>query len=116
MEGSSREKCLTLPLFIGFLSAVLYLLQTLILENLMVGNTEVKVKRKPDLPLRFNSNGTFKILQVADMHYGNGIVTRCRDVLPSEFEFCSDLNTTQFLRRMIKAENPDLIVFTGVNI
>ncbi|XP_043711698.1 probable inactive purple acid phosphatase 28 isoform X3 [Telopea speciosissima] len=112
MEGSAREKWLTLPFFIAFLFAVLYLLQTLILENLMVGNTEAKIKRKPDLPLRFNSNGTFKILQVADMHYGNGIVTRCRDVLPSEFEFCSDLNTTQFLRRVIKAEKPDLIVFT----
>ncbi|XP_043711695.1 probable inactive purple acid phosphatase 28 isoform X1 [Telopea speciosissima] len=116
MEGSAREKWLTLPFFIAFLFAVLYLLQTLILENLMVGNTEAKIKRKPDLPLRFNSNGTFKILQVADMHYGNGIVTRCRDVLPSEFEFCSDLNTTQFLRRVIKAEKPDLIVFTGDNI
>ncbi|KAJ4957388.1 hypothetical protein NE237_024499 [Protea cynaroides] len=116
MDSTAREKWLTLPLFIAFLSAVLYLFQILILENLIVGNTEVKVKRKPHLPLRFNSDGTFKILQVADMHYGNGIVTRCRDVLPSEFEFCSDLNTTQFLRRVIKAEKPDLIVFTGDNI
>lgn len=51
--------------------------------------------------------------QVADMHYGIGSITRCRDVLASEFEFCSDLNTTQFLKRIIKAENPDFIAFTG---
>lgn len=49
------------------------------------------------------------------MHYGNGIVTRCRDVLESEFNYCSDLNTTHFLRKMIHIEKPDLIVFTGNN-
>lgn len=47
------------------------------------------------------------------MHFGMGIITRCRDVLDSEFEYCSDLNTTRFLRRMIEAERPDLIAFTG---
>jgi len=53
---------------------------------------------------------------VADMHYGSGSLTRCRDVLPSEFEFCSDLNTTRFLKRIIQAENPDFIAFTGTFI
>lgn len=47
------------------------------------------------------------------MHYGSGAVTRCRDVLASEFEFCSDLNTTRFLKRIIQDENPDFIAFTG---
>lgn len=47
------------------------------------------------------------------MHYGNGLVTRCRDVLPSEAARCSDLNSTLFLKRMIEAEKPDLIAFTG---
>lgn len=49
------------------------------------------------------------------MHYGNGL-TRCRDVLASEFERCSDFNTTLFLRRMIESEKPDFIAFTGDNI
>ncbi|KAI3888867.1 hypothetical protein MKX03_036051 [Papaver bracteatum] len=66
--------------------------------------------------LRFDKNGKFKILQVADMHYADGISTPCEDVLPDQFKGCSDLNTTQFLNRMIKAENPDFIVFTGDNI
>ncbi|XP_065016520.1 probable inactive purple acid phosphatase 28 isoform X2 [Musa acuminata AAA Group] len=80
------------------------------------GDAEVRVKRSAELPLRFSSDGVFKILQVADMHYGNGLVTRCRDVLPSEAARCSDLNSTLFLKRMIEAEKPDLIAFTGDNI
>uniref|UniRef100_A0A7C9DKE3 Acid phosphatase n=1 Tax=Opuntia streptacantha TaxID=393608 RepID=A0A7C9DKE3_OPUST len=66
--------------------------------------------------LRFNTKGELKILQVADMHYANGKSTACLDVLPNQVEGCSDLNTTAFIERMIKAEKPDLIVFTGDNI
>ncbi|KAJ7963385.1 Inactive purple acid phosphatase [Quillaja saponaria] len=66
--------------------------------------------------LRFGKNGEFKILQVADMHYGDGKSTPCEDVLPSQFQGCSDLNTTAFIRRMILAEKPNFIVFTGDNI
>lgn len=68
----------------------------------------------PAAKLRFARwNGEFKILQVADMHYANGAATPCEDVLPAEQRSCSDLNTTAFLRRLILAEKPDLIVFTG---
>ncbi|XP_041000291.1 probable inactive purple acid phosphatase 29 isoform X1 [Juglans microcarpa x Juglans regia] len=66
--------------------------------------------------LRFGKDGEFKILQVADMHYGDGKTTPCEDVLPSEFPTCSDLNTTAFIQRMILAEKPNFIVFTGDNI
>ncbi|KAG8095302.1 hypothetical protein GUJ93_ZPchr0012g18982 [Zizania palustris] len=76
-----------------------------------------RVKRVPSLPLRFRHDGAFKILQVADMHFGNGAATRCRDVAPEVGGArCSDLNTTRFLRRVIEAEKPDLIAFTGDNI
>ncbi|GLJ36380.1 hypothetical protein SUGI_0730270 [Cryptomeria japonica] len=68
------------------------------------------------LPLRFKREGKFKIIQVADMHYANGKSTKCKDVLPSQFSSCSDLNTTAFLMRMIRVEKPDLVVFTGDNI
>ncbi|XP_054791062.1 probable inactive purple acid phosphatase 29 [Prosopis cineraria] len=66
--------------------------------------------------LRFGDNGEFKILQVADMHYADGKSTLCLDVLPSQNASCSDLNTTAFIQRMILAEKPNLIVFTGDNI
>lgn len=63
--------------------------------------------------LRFGRNGEFKILQVADMHYADGKTTPCLDVLPSQVRGCSDLNTSAFIRRMIEAEKPNFIVFTG---
>lgn len=67
--------------------------------------------------LRFGrKKGEFKILQVADMHYADGRKTHCLDVLPKQFSHCSDFNTSVFINRMIQAEKPDLIVFTGDNI
>ncbi|XP_030512814.1 probable inactive purple acid phosphatase 29 isoform X2 [Rhodamnia argentea] len=83
----------------------------LCLSSLAVSTEEVKQKQ-----LRFGEKGGFKIVQVADMHYGDGKTTPCRDLLPSQMAGCSDLNTTAFIRRMILAEKPDLIVFTGDNI
>ncbi|KAK8718226.1 hypothetical protein V6N13_045469 [Hibiscus sabdariffa] len=74
------------------------------------------ITQKPSLKLRFGRNGEFKILQVADMHYAGGKMTPCKDVLPGQVQGCFDLNTTAFIRRMIEAEKPDLIVFTGDNI
>lgn len=64
--------------------------------------------------LRFNSEGTFKILQVADMHFAQGAQSQCFDVHTSYH--CSDLNTTLFIERLLVAEKPDLVVFTGDNI
>ncbi|BAF25682.1 probable inactive purple acid phosphatase 29 isoform X1 [Oryza sativa Japonica Group] len=67
--------------------------------------------------LRFRGgSGTFKVVQVADMHYADGRRTGCLDVLPSEAAGCSDLNTTAFLYRLFRDEDPDLVVFTGDNI
>lgn len=73
-------------------------------------------QNKLDGNLRFDKNGEFRILQVADMHYANGKETDCEDVFPQQMPSCSDLNTTAFIRRMILAEKPHLIVFTGDNI
>ncbi|RVW16133.1 putative inactive purple acid phosphatase 28 [Vitis vinifera] len=103
-------------LYLTFVFAIIYLLQTLISHKLILGRQPITLKQNPHLPLRFSSDGIFKILQVADMHFGNGVVTRCRDVLPSELDGCSDLNTTRFLRRLIDEERPDFVAFTGDNI
>lgn len=64
--------------------------------------------------LRFNSEGQFKILQVADMHFAQGAHSACYDVASSHH--CSDLNTTYFIERLLAVEKPDLVVFTGDNI
>ncbi|KAK9050397.1 hypothetical protein SSX86_030637 [Deinandra increscens subsp. villosa] len=67
--------------------------------------------------LRFDGKkGEFRVLQVADMHYADGKKTPCEDVLPNQVAHCTDLNTSAFINRMIQAEKPDLIVFTGDNI
>ena len=68
--------------------------------------------------LRFSGGkrGEFKILQVADMHYADGRSTGCLDVFPNQTATCSDLNTTAFVYRVIRAERPDLVVFTGTII
>ncbi|CAM0952629.1 unnamed protein product [Alopecurus aequalis] len=67
--------------------------------------------------LRFRrEGGTFKVLQVADMHYADGRRTPCENVLPAQNHSCSDLNTTAWLYRVLRAEDPDLVVFTGDNI
>lgn len=50
------------------------------------------------------------------MHFGQGLITRCKHVSPSDFKYCSDLNTTSFVRRLIQAEKPDFLAFTGDNI
>ncbi|KAI5670962.1 hypothetical protein M9H77_11326 [Catharanthus roseus] len=76
----------------------------------------VRVLAMAKQQLRFDENGEFRILQVADMHYANGKTTACLDVLPQQVSSCTDLNTSDFIRRMIKAEKPHLIVFTGDNI
>lgn len=106
-------------LYLTFVVTILHLVtrQSHFSRKLFLFDDEtVRIKKIPDLPLRFRSDGTFKILQVADMHYGTGSITRCRDVLASEFEFCSDLNTTRFLKHVIHAENPDFIAFTGKSL
>ncbi|XP_061352692.1 probable inactive purple acid phosphatase 28 isoform X2 [Gastrolobium bilobum] len=116
MDSCTTENWKHSLLYLTFVLAILHITQSHLLRKLFLGNETVRIKKIPDLPLRFRSDGTFKILQVADMHYGSGSITRCRDVLASEFEFCSDLNTTRFLKRIIQAENPDFIAFTGDNI
>ncbi|KAL0887010.1 hypothetical protein Bca101_010993 [Brassica carinata] len=99
-------------LYITLIISLLYSIETLISHKLHINHNQIRLKRSPNLPLRFRDDGTFKILQVADMHFGMGSITRCRDVTDAEYHYCSDLNTTRFLRRMIEAERPDLIAFT----
>ncbi|KAK6139798.1 hypothetical protein DH2020_026474 [Rehmannia glutinosa] len=104
-------------IYLFIVSASVHFLHTLLISpKLTVNHQNARVKRVAQAPLRFRSDGTFKILQVADMHFGNGKLTRCRDVLESEYNYCSDMNTTRFLEKMIQLEKPDFVAFTGDNI
>lgn len=57
-----------------------------------------------------SANGTFRILQVADLHYsvGDGL---CRDTPKSPC--VGDVDTASLLARVLDAEKPDLVVFSG---
>ncbi|KAL6560141.1 putative inactive purple acid phosphatase 28 [Orobanche hederae] len=105
-------------LYLFLLSVSIHLLFTLLISPKLTVNyhQNARLKKVAPAPLRFRADGTFKILQVADMHFGNGKLTRCRDVLESELNYCSDLNTTRLLEKMIQLENPDFVAFTGDNI
>ncbi|KAK9703123.1 Phosphatase dcr2 [Basidiobolus ranarum] len=71
----------------------------------------------PSTPqLSFHNDGTFKILQLADLHMTSHR-SQCYDVpTGGEWSGCTNLKTLEFAERMIKAENPDVIVFTGDNV
>lgn len=86
-----------------------------LLSTAFLGCSTAAAPRTHGRQLTFNGKrGEFKILQVADMHYADGKMTPCEDVLPRQINSCSDLNTTAFIRRLILAEKPDFIVFTGL--
>ena len=97
----------------------LALLLVLVLAAAAAGAAEGKARGRvahgsTSTRMRFRrGSGTFKVVQVADMHYADGRATGCEDVLPSQVAGCSDLNTTAFLYRVFRDEDPDLVVFTG---
>ncbi|KAH9931932.1 Metallo-dependent phosphatase [Fomitopsis serialis] len=62
-------------------------------------------------PLHFTRDGRFKIMQIADLHYSVSAGT-CRDT-PLAPCSNSDNLTNTLLGRMLDAERPDFVVFSG---
>ncbi|PCH44068.1 Metallo-dependent phosphatase [Wolfiporia cocos MD-104 SS10] len=62
-------------------------------------------------PLHFTHDGRFKIMQIADLHYSVS-VGDCRDTPLAPCKGSDNLTNT-LLGRMLDAERPDLVVFTG---
>lgn len=72
------------------------------------------VAPQAQMPLSFSTNGTYKILQIADLHWSVG-KGKCRD---SNWPGCndpigSDLVTLKWLDEVIESEKPDLVVLSG---
>jgi hypothetical protein len=61
-------------------------------------------------PLHFSHSGTFKIMQIADLHYSVSQGT-CKDT-PQPCDD-SDNKTTSLLMHMLDEEKPNLVVFSG---
>ncbi|MBA0646170.1 hypothetical protein Goklo_014153, partial [Gossypium klotzschianum] len=113
--NNKRKLWVPLPLH-GFVVAVAVLLLCFATIKVSAAARQQSPPLQLSQKLRFDRTGEFKILQVADMHYADGKTTPCLNVLPSQVHGCSDLNTSAFIQRMIQAEKPNLIVFTGDNI
>lgn len=64
--------------------------------------------------LKINSDGKFKILQVADLHFSTG-VGECRDPAPASIApGCqADPRTIKFIQKVLDIEKPDIVVMTG---
>jgi hypothetical protein len=66
-------------------------------------------------PLRFRADGTFKIVEVSDVHFT--LNSKCNDLSAAQQRYpCSDANATAFWRTLIAEEDPDLFLFTGDNV
>ncbi|CEP18923.1 hypothetical protein [Parasitella parasitica] len=65
-------------------------------------------------PLSFNSDGEFKILQLADLHFTNEQGS-CRDI-PVDMDCNGDATTIEYMEKLLDREKPDLVVFSGDNI
>lgn len=78
----------------------------------------VLVSAIPAVPqLKFSTNGTFKILQVADLHFSTGKGS-CRDMAAGpQLTECekmgADAYSLTWLERAINLTSPSLIAFTG---
>ncbi|GEQ71405.1 hypothetical protein JCM33374_g5088 [Metschnikowia sp. JCM 33374] len=64
--------------------------------------------------IEFGSDGKFKVLQVADLHFSTGVGV-CRDPVPAQSaKGCqADPRTLKFLNRVLDLEKPDFVVMTG---
>ncbi|KAF9277112.1 purple acid phosphatase [Mortierella alpina] len=73
------------------------------------------VHRLPKAPtLRFKRDGSFKIVQFADIHMATGPHS-CHQA-PESMSCTGDINTLEMMERMLDAERPDLVVFSGDNV
>ncbi|KAG9072672.1 purple acid phosphatase [Linnemannia hyalina] len=72
-------------------------------------------KALPKVPtLKFKDDGSFKIVQFADIHMATGPHS-CYNA-PSSMTCTGDINTSEMMERVLEAERPDLVVFTGDNV
>ncbi|KAK9455163.1 Metallo-dependent phosphatase-like protein [Dipodascopsis uninucleata] len=91
-------------------------------NSLLVGSSvhprlTIRLGGKQDLPavkLRAGSQGRFKIIQVADLHFSTG-PGKCMDPYPIEtaYNCVADARTLSFVNRLLDEEKPNFAVLSG---
>jgi len=75
-----------------------------------------KQRSEPPAALRVREDGRFKIVQISDTHMVTGVGV-CRDSIDADGrnlpEGEADPRTAEFIGKILDAETPDLVVFTG---
>ncbi|KAF5102577.1 hypothetical protein D0Z00_000287 [Geotrichum galactomycetum] len=73
-------------------------------------------QEKPEVSLRVQKAGKFKVLQLADLHFSTGF-GKCLDPYPDNPVDCkADLRTLSFVTKVLDDEKPDYVVMTGDQI
>ena len=73
-------------------------------------------QEKPEVSLRVQKSGKFKVLQLADLHFSTGF-GKCLEPYPDTPVDCkADLRTLSFITKVLDDEKPDYVVMTGDQI
>lgn len=73
-------------------------------------------QEKPEVTLRVQKSGNFKVMQIADLHFSTG-PGKCLDPYPEEPTDCkADAWTLEYLTKVLDDEKPDFIALTGDQI
>lgn len=73
-------------------------------------------QEKPEVTLRVQKSGKFKVLQLADLHFSTGF-GKCREPYPDTPVDCkADPRTLSFITKVLDYEKPDYVVMTGDQI
>lgn len=72
-----------------------------------------KFRREENKPLKFNSDGKFRILHITDIHDVEPVMD---DEKIREIPESTDKETLNVIEKLVETTNPDLVVFGGDNI
>jgi len=81
---------------------ILCVIAACVLQAVSISKTVPVIPKSVEKTLRFNKNGTFKILQFTDLHYGEAQN--------------NDFNSAKVQETILKLENPDVVIMTGDSV
>jgi 3',5'-cyclic AMP phosphodiesterase CpdA len=86
-------------------------------QNGLLNKPPLVAKVRTDDTNHKNASLSFKILQIADLHYSGDPTTSCNDVPDGmKSRDCSEALMTKFVNELLDLEKPDFVAFTGDNV